>query len=154
MTTQFIRRGFTPNVSFSSVRTLSVLLGLLILFGLVYVGQSTQATLNGQRVQDLQEKLDRLNRENAQLQYDIAVLNSPAKIAERARARGLHPATPSQMVFLTIKNYPTAAKLSAPVTTALSASSTDSPLASTWNQILAWLGLTPSPRTAQATTNP
>lgn len=150
MTTQFIRRGFTSHVSFSNVRTLSVLLGLLILFGLVYVGQSTQATLNGQRAQDLQDKLERLNRENAQLQYEIATLSAPVKIAERARALGLHPATPSQMVFLTVKNYPTSAKLTAPVTTAPTLTTNHSPV----DQILMWLGLTPGPRTAQATTNP
>lgn len=154
MTTQFIRRGLTPNVSIHHVRTLSLLLGVLILFGSVYVGQSTQATLNGQRVQDLQEKLERLQRENAQLEYDIAALNTPVKIAARARALGLHPATPAQMIFLTVKNYPAPVKLSAPVISAPKEAAADSSTAATWNQILMWLGIGPGPRAAQAATHP
>ncbi|MBI5029647.1 MAG: hypothetical protein HZB51_03915 [Chloroflexi bacterium] len=150
MTAQVIRRGLSNPVSFSNVRTVIVLLGLLVLVGLLYVGQSTQATLNGQRVQDLQARLDRLNRENAQLQYEIAAMTTPAKIADRARAQGLRPASPQQMVFITVKNYPVTAKV-APVPKTNVTPSSDSPLLNLWNEILARLGLAPSPRTVEAT---
>ncbi len=145
-----IRRGLVNPVSFSNVRTVIVLLGFLVLVGLIYVGQSTQATLNGQRVQDLQVQLDRLNRENAQLEYDIAAMTTPAKMAERARALGLRPATPTQMVFITVKNYPVTAKVTPPIKTNATPSS-DSPLVIFWNELLARLGLAPSPRTVEAT---
>jgi len=151
MTAQVIRRGIVGPVSFSQVRALVLLLASLILVGLVYVGQSTQATLGGQRVQDLQARLERLNRENAQLEYDIATLTTPDKIAARARALGLRPATPAQMVFITVKNYPITVK-AAPKPPVAPAPSSDSPIASLWNQFLAWLGLGPSPRTVEAMT--
>ncbi len=150
MTAQVIRRGLSNPVSFSNVRTVIVLLILLVLIGFIYVGQSTQATLNGQRVQDLQTQLDRLNRENAQLEYDIAAMTTPAKMAERARALGLRPATPTQMVFITVKNYPVTAKVTLPIKTGATPSA-DSPLVNLWNELLARLGLAPSPRTVEAT---
>jgi cell division protein FtsL len=156
MTVQVIRRGIANPVSFSNLRTCILLLGLLALFGLIYVGQSTQATLGGQRVQDLQERLDRLNRENAQMQYEIAVLTTPAKIADRARALGLRPAAPAQMVFLTVKNYPGTLAKAAPSAAGktLAPLSADAPVAVGWNELIARLGLSPSPRMVEATTNP
>ncbi len=150
MTAQVIRRGLSNPVSFSNVRTVIVLLILLVLIGFIYVGQSTQATLNGQRVQDLQTQLDRLNRENAQLEYDIAAMTTPSKIADRARALGLRPATPQQMVFITVKNYPITAK-AAPVPKTNATPTSDSSLLNLWNELLARLGLAPSPRTVEAT---
>ena len=150
MTAQVIRRGLANPVSFGNVRTVIILLTALILIGLIYVGQSSQATLNGQRVQDLQAQLDRINRENAQLEYDIAAATTPAKIADRARALGLRPATPTQMVFITVKNYPVTAKVTPPIKTDATPSS-DSPLVNLWNDLLARLGLAPSPRTVEAT---
>jgi cell division protein FtsL len=156
MTTQVIRRGFTNTVSFGSVRALILLLGLLALIGMIYLGQSSQATVTGQHVQNLQEQLDRLNRENAQYQYDIAVLTTPSKIAERARALGLRPATSAQMVFLTVKNYPiSVAKIThTPIDQSITASSSDSGVAVLWQEFLVRLGLSSSARTVEATTNP
>lgn len=152
MTTQVIRRGFTNTVSFGAVRALILLLCLLALFGLIYLGQSSQATVTGQHVQNLQEQLDRLNRENAQYQYDLAVLTTPSKIAERARVIGLRPAMPTQMVFLTVKNYPVSVAKAAPSTS--SQTSSDSGVAVLWQEFLARLGLSSSARTVEATTNP
>jgi len=155
MTTQVIRRGFTNTVSFGTVRALILLLALLALVGLIYLGQSSQATVTGEHVQNLQEQLDRLNRENAQYQYDIAVLTTPSKIADRARAIGLRPATPVQMVFLTIKNYPVSVARVAPSTTNQSVStSSDSGVAVLWQEFLARLGLSSNARTVEATTSP
>jgi len=152
MTTQVVRRGFTNTVSFSSVRALILLLGLLALVGLIYLGQSSQATVTGEHVQNLQEQLDRLNRENAQHQYDIAVLTTPSKMADRARALGLRPALPAQMLFLTVKNYPVTVARVAPSTNSQTPS--DSGVSSLWQVFLARLGLSSSARTVEATTNP
>lgn len=155
MTTQVVRRGITTPVSFGTVRALILLLALLALVGLIYLGQSSQATVTGQHVQNLQEQLDRLNRENAQLEYDIATLTTPNKIAERARALGLHPATPNQMVFLTVKNYPVStAKVMRPTINQPVATQSDSGVAILWQQLLARLGLSSSARTVEATTSP
>ncbi len=155
MTTQVMHREFANPFSFSIVRALALLLGLLALVGLIYLGQSSQATLTGQRAQDLQEQLERLQRENTQLEYEIATLAAPDKIAARARALGLHPPTLAQTVFVTVKNYPATPKAAPasnpPLTPAPSA---DSFIAALWNELLARLGLAPSAPTVQAMTNP
>ncbi len=142
------------NTSFSldSIRALLIMLGVLALLGVIYLTQSSQATMTGQRAQDLQTRLDRLKRENAQLEYEIAVLTTPSKIAERARALGLHPATTAQTVFVTVKDYPISAPKPAPATVDLTVSSPDS-LTTLWNELLLRLGLAPIGRTVEATTN-
>ncbi len=155
MAQQVITRRLANSFSFSTVRAVALLLGLLALVGMIYLGQSSQATLTGQHVQDLQEQLERFKRENAQLEYDIAVLSAPDKIAGRARALGLHPATIAQTVFIRVKNYPVMPKAVPAVNQPPTIPSTsDSFIAVLWNEFLARLGLGSSVRTVEATTNP
>jgi cell division protein FtsB len=78
-------------------------------FGLVaaiYMGQVSQAALIGARVNEKQDRLTRLERENVQLEADIAFLLAPDKIEARAKALGLHFARPEQIKYLVIKDYP------------------------------------------------
>jgi hypothetical protein len=133
-----------------NLRGLLLLVGLVALFGFVYLGQNGQATMTGRRAQDLQEQLDRIKRENAQLEIEIAQLTLPSKIVERGRALGFRPATITQTVFVTVKNYPVESKpVAAPQTSVAASSSSD--LASLWNGLLAWMGLTPAGQTVEAT---
>jgi cell division protein FtsL len=141
MTTHIVRRQLATAVSFSTVRTLILLLALLALLGMVYMVQSTQATVTGQRVQELREQLVRLDREIDQLEYDIAVQTSPPKIAERARALGLHPPTLAQTTFVQVKNYPVAMPAAAPSTSSSTLTSNDSFIVTLWQQLLARLGI-------------
>jgi cell division protein FtsL len=93
-------------LSLNSVRLWFWFLLIIVLFGVAYLGQASQATLMGQRLHDLQDRLDRIEQENAQLDYEIATLMSPDKIEARARALGLRPATNAQIRFLVITDYP------------------------------------------------
>lgn len=94
--------------NFDLARTLLVLVAVIALVGLLYLTQSTQATLTGKRVMKLQERLEHLRRENAQLEYEIAVLTAPNRIAERAARLGLRPLTPAQVKYVVVTDYPVA----------------------------------------------
>ncbi len=93
-------------LSFNGVRLGGIVLLVIVLFGVAYLGQASQATLTGQRVHDLQDKLDRIERQNAQLEYEIATELAPEKIQARAKAMGLRPATSAQARFMTVTDYP------------------------------------------------
>jgi cell division protein FtsL len=127
------------------VRALIPLASLIALLGMIYLWQSSQATMTGQRGQELQDKLERLRRENAQLEYEIAALTSPDKIAERARKLGLRPAMITQTTYTVLRNYS-----AAPIKPALPAGSpetvkNDNPIEFLWNELTTRLGLGPSP---------
>ncbi len=142
-------RNLNSQTTPANLRGLLLLVGFVALFGFVYLGQNGQATMTGRRVQDLQEQLDRLKRENAQLEVEIAQLTLPAKIVERGKALGFRPATTTQTVFVIVKNYPVEPKpVAAPQT---AAASSPSDLLNLWNDLLAWMGLTPTGQTVEAT---
>ena len=151
MTPHLISREIRNSVSFGTIRVLILLLGILALLGIIYLVQSTQATVAGQHAQELRDRLDRLDREIDQLEYDIAVLKTPSRIAERARARGLHPPTLAQTVYLPVNNYPAAPPtIPATLYNSTIASNGDSFFGALWNGFLALLGIVPSSRTAEA----
>ncbi len=141
-------------ISFDNARLWVLLIGIIALWGIVYLGLNSHAAVTGQHVHELQDKFDRVSRENAQLEYDIAARLQPSRIAERATALGLHPATISQTVYINVKNYPTPAASvtyeSQPTTRKLRTSD----LASWWHDLLASVGLGGGLRAAEATTNP
>ena len=108
---QFIYQfaAFQPRITLTRTRLAILLLGLVALWGLMWLGITTQTVVLGQHVRDLDAQLDQTLRQNAQLEYDIAVLTQPDRIAKRATALGLRPASPSQTVYLDIKYAPRAA---------------------------------------------
>jgi cell division protein FtsB len=144
-------RQFNSQISTGNLRGLLLLVGLVALLGLIYLGQNGQATMTGHRAQDLQEQLDRINRENAQLEVEIAQLTLPARIADRARALGFRPATITQTVFVVVKNYPVDAKPAAAPLAAAATTSSSFDLGTVWNGILNWVGLAPAAQTVEAT---
>ena len=143
---------FNSGLNFSSVRALLLLVGLVALLGMIYLTQSSQATVTGTRARELHEKLERLRRENTQLEYEIALLTAPDRVARIATLGGLRPATITQTTFLVVTNYPVVPK---PVSrngepaNALAASNAIELL---WNELLLRLGLlrAASPRTVEA----
>ncbi len=137
---------------FDTVRTWLLVILTVILVGAVYMGQTRQAAITGQRVHDKQDQLERIMQENAQLEADIAVLMAPSRIEARARAMGLHLAGPDQIKYLTIKNYPAEPKPGSATgqSTALATTAPSSDLVSWWNDLLARVGLQ-NPHTAEAT---
>ena len=140
---------FDSQISAGSLRGLLLIVGLIALIGLIYLGQNGQATLTGRRAQDLQDQLTRIQRENAQLEVDIAQITLPARIADRARVLGFHPATITQTIFVVVKNYPVDAKPAA--VPALVEAPPTFDAATVWNGILNWVGLTSAGQTVEAT---
>ena len=150
MASQIIKiKNRDSQVSVGTLRSLLLLVGLVALLGLIFLGQNGQATLTGHRAQDLQTQLQRIQRENAQLEFEIAQLSMPSRIADRARALGFRPATLSQTVFVVVKNYPTESKPVAATTAPTPAPSND--LTMLWNNLLSFVGLTPAGNTVEAT---
>jgi cell division protein FtsL len=94
-----------PRITLTRPRLAIMLLGLVALWGLMWLGITTQTVFVGQHLRDLDAQLDQTQRQNAQLEYDIAVLTQPDRIIKRATALGMRPASPSQTVYLDIK-YP------------------------------------------------
>jgi cell division protein FtsL len=137
--------------SFSLARALLLLVGLIALLGMIYLTQSSQATMTGTHAIELQDKLERLRRENSQLKYEIAVLTAPEKIAEHARRLGLRPATITQTTYIVVKNYPVlppkpATRNGEPANTATASNSFEL----LWNELLSRLGLLSNARTVEA----
>lgn len=140
-----------------SVRTWLLAIAVVLLLGTVYVGQSSQAVMTGQRVNDKQEKLDRILRENAQLEADIATLLAPNRVEARARTMGLHLPNPEQIRYLPLKDYPdesAQATKSGQGRTIASPASNMFDLAAWWTKFMANLGLAPGSHSAEATTTP
>lgn len=135
--------------NFVLARALLLLVGVLALLGMMYLTQSSQATLTGTRVVELQARLERLRRENAQLEYEIAVLTAPDQIAERARRLGLRPASITQTTYLVVHEYPALPSKPVPSSAALAARERD-PLELLWTEFLARLGWRTSERTVEA----
>ncbi len=105
---------FLKEISLLEIRRPLIAMGVLILIGGMYSVVTTQITLTGQRVLDLQNRLERLTRENQQLEFDIAKETTFEKIEPRARALGLRPISPAQMTYLVVKNYPVSAPKTVP----------------------------------------
>lgn len=94
-----------PRITLTRPRLAILLVGLVALWGLMWLGITTQTVSKSQHVQELDAQLDQTLRQNAQLEYDIAVLTQPERIIKRATAIGMRPASPSQTVYLEVK-YP------------------------------------------------
>ncbi len=142
-----------PEAASKRPRLAILILGLFALLALTWLTINTQMVLVGQRVRDLEAKLDRVNHENAKLEYDIAVLTQPKRIVERAFALGLRPAMPGQTTYLSLKYTPRDAVAQAQpmeTTQSLSRSAPGHDLAAWWVEWLSWLGLSADTRTAEA----
>ena len=143
-----LRRSF----SFDNARTWLLFIAVIVLLGVIYMGQASQAALTGQRVNDKQEKLARIQQENAQLQAEIAVLLAPDRMEKRAKSLGFHLASADQIKYLAVKDYPLQPTQSALTQSAppASASASAFDIVAWWNSLLARLGLSTSPRAAEA----
>jgi cell division protein FtsL len=78
--------------AFGTARIALLALGVFILVALIYLAQSSNAALIARDLRVKQLKIQEVQRENAQLRYEIAALASPSAIEQRARKLGLGPA--------------------------------------------------------------
>ncbi len=128
--------------TFGGVRTvLWIALGLLLV-ALVYLAQSSNAAVLARSLRLKQERIAELERENAQLNYDIAAATAPSSIEARARQLGLGPA--KNIVYANLPPLQSdRSTLPAMGILAASTAADNTPAVPTspWNQILALLGL-------------
>ncbi len=78
--------------TFGGVRTIVWVAAGLLLVAIVYLAQSSNAALIAHNLHLKEIKIQELEKENAELRYEIAGVTSPASLEERAKKLGLGPA--------------------------------------------------------------
>jgi hypothetical protein len=84
-----------------------VVIILAALLGAIYLNQTSKIAAIGRRVQQEQNDLDLVKRENAELERLIAEAQSLERLNSEAQRLGFVPSTPSDIDFVVIPNYPT-----------------------------------------------
>jgi hypothetical protein len=85
-----------------------VLLTLAALVGAIYLHQTSRIAESGRRVQILQNDLDETKQENIELERDIAEAQSLDRLQEDALELGFTRASPDDVEYVVIPNYPDA----------------------------------------------
>jgi cell division protein FtsL len=71
----------------------------------IYLNVTSRAALAGREIQDLEEAISDTQRNNADLETELAVLLSTGNLLARAEEMGFVPASPEEVVFMTIPGY-------------------------------------------------
>jgi cell division protein FtsL len=84
-----------------------IALGLVLvsLIAGVYLNISARATAVGTDIQAMQSSIKEINRENEDLQSQLARILSSSRMEARARSIGFEPVSPDQIVYLKIPGY-------------------------------------------------
>jgi hypothetical protein len=82
-----------------------IILGALL--GAIYLNQTSKIATIGRRVQREQAALDEVKRMNAELERQIAEAQVLERLDEEARRLGFVPATPADIDYIVIPDYPT-----------------------------------------------
>ncbi len=83
-----------------------IVLVLIALLGAIYLNQVSRIAITGRTVQQLQNELDTLKRENATLEKDIASTQSLELLEARAVQLGFVRAQAESIEYLVIPGYP------------------------------------------------
>jgi cell division protein FtsL len=86
-----------------------LILLVIALLGVIYLNQSSRIAAVGRRVQTLQYDLSVLQRENADIEREIAQSQSIIRIQEEASRMGFVTAQPGNIEYLVVPNYPSVA---------------------------------------------
>lgn len=81
-----------------------IILGALL--GAIYLNQTSKIATIGRRVQREQGALDEVKRQNAELERLIAEGQALERLDAEARRLGFVPATPADIDYIVIPNYP------------------------------------------------
>lgn len=79
---------------------------LAALLGAIYLNQASKIATIGRRVQIEQQLLDQIRVENADLERRIAEAQSLDRLMAEAQRLGFVPATPNDIDYMVISNYP------------------------------------------------
>ena len=85
-----------------------VILVLVALLGVIYLTQASRIAAVGRRVQVLQNNLIELKRENVELERQIAEAQSLDQLQELAVRQGFAQASPDDIEYITVIDYPVA----------------------------------------------
>jgi hypothetical protein len=84
-----------------------VIVVLAALLGAIYLNQASKIAAIGRRVQIEQLELDEVKRVNAELERQIAESQGLERLDAEARRLGFVPATPADIDYVVIPNFPT-----------------------------------------------
>lgn len=88
---------------------------LAALLGAIYLNQASKIATIGRRVQIEQQVLDELRVENADLERRIAEAQSLERLMAEAQRLGFVPASPNDIDYMVIPNYPSEPVASTPI---------------------------------------
>lgn len=97
-----------------------VILALAALVGAIYVSQASRIAGAGRQVQIMQNRLDDLKRQNAELEREIAEAQSLERLQQEAVRLGFVRAAPEDIEYMVVEDYPRAtapSPISAPTPT-------------------------------------
>jgi len=83
-----------------------IILILAALLGAIYLNQASRIASVGRRVQVLQNELESLKRENADLSRQIAESQSLERLQQEAIRLGFIPARPDDIEYMIVPDYP------------------------------------------------
>lgn len=83
-----------------------VVLTLIALLGAIYLFQTSHIASTGRMVQDLQLQLEDVKRINSELERDIAEAQSLNRLQREAKKYGFAKASPDEVEFLVVGEYP------------------------------------------------
>lgn len=82
-----------------------LLVVLTAMIAVVYLNISARATAVGRDIQVMQTDIENLNRENEDLQSQLAKIRSSSQMEARARTLGFIEIPPDQIVYLDVPGY-------------------------------------------------
>lgn len=83
-----------------------IILVLVAVLGTIYLNQASHIAVTGRRVQMMQNELDTLKRDNADIEKTIAEAQSLDRLQQQAQAMGFIEARPEDIEYLVIPDYP------------------------------------------------
>lgn len=83
----------------------SLTLVIVALIASLYLIVSAQAATHGREIQYMQAEIQRIRRENADLESQLASLSTANMLEQRAAELGLQPALPDQIIYLKVDGY-------------------------------------------------
>jgi hypothetical protein len=110
--TRELARKFGKLTEAQAVIGWGLILLVIALLGVIYLNQSSRIAAVGRRVQILQIELNTIQRENANLERDIASAQDISRINKEADQMGFIKAQPQDTDYLVVPKYPPLAEVS------------------------------------------